>query len=84
MLLVEPLKTPPEVLPKLRQAAAALAEDPDWRDDLIDPPEVLGVEVGPVLLARESGVTVGRHDQVAVGHGSPFGPGGVLCHSGIP
>ncbi|NJC86042.1 mechanosensitive ion channel family protein [Planosporangium mesophilum] len=28
----------------LRTAAAKLADDPQWSDDLIDPPEVLGVE----------------------------------------
>jgi small conductance mechanosensitive channel len=28
----------------LRTAASGLAEDPRWRDSLIDPPEVLGVE----------------------------------------
>ncbi len=28
----------------LRQAAAGLAEDPEWAEDLIDPPEMLGVE----------------------------------------
>jgi small conductance mechanosensitive channel len=28
----------------LRESAAELAEDPEWRESLIDPPEVLGVE----------------------------------------
>ena len=28
----------------LREAAAGLAEDPEWAEDLIDPPEMLGVE----------------------------------------
>jgi small conductance mechanosensitive channel len=28
----------------LQQAARAFAEDPEWADDLVDPPTVLGVE----------------------------------------
>jgi small conductance mechanosensitive channel len=28
----------------LQEVAVALAEDPDWRDQILEPPQVLGVE----------------------------------------
>ena len=42
-------------------------------EEVVERAQVLGVEVRPVLLARQPGVAVGRDDQVALGHGSPFG-----------
>jgi lactoylglutathione lyase len=42
--------------------------------ELVEGGEVLAVEVRPVLLARQAGVTVRRDDQIALGHRSPSGP----------
>ena len=47
-------------------------------EEVVERAEVPGVEVRPVLLARQPGVAVGRDDQVALGHGSPSA---IVAHS---